>query len=273
MRRFLLALALIVVACGGGESQRAPQQQQDGDGIDLLFMGNSHSSVNDIQGMVVAAMGAALPGKSVTATAAPGWMFLDERYHDQPSIDLLRNRDWSFVILQAQKYSTSGQFEYSTAEAEALIRMARGQHATPILFPEWPRRGVDETMRIYDLHVSIAQREPACVAPIGQAFDLALQRDPSLALHADDGNHSSPAGAFLAALILSATMTGASPLDAPFLAQFPVDEATQAELRTAAADTVNAWPPRRWCPDDAPPDQDGAAIVTSSSRAAPRSDP
>ncbi len=115
---------------------------------------------------------------------------------------LLRGQDWSFVILQAQKYSTSGQFVYSTDEAKELVRISRVQHAVPIMFPEWPRKDIDETQRIFDLHVSIAQSEPACVAPIPQAFDLALARDPTLTLHASDGNHSAPAGAFLAALVL-----------------------------------------------------------------------
>ena len=79
---------------------------------------------------------------------------------------------------------------YSTAEAVQLIRISREQRAVPVMFPEWPRRDVDETQRIYDLHASIAQSEPACVAPIGQAWDLALARDPTLTLHASDGNHS-----------------------------------------------------------------------------------
>ena len=139
---------------------------------------------------------------------------------------------------------------YSTAEAEAFVRMAREQHAVPIMFPEWPRLGIDETQRIYDLHVSIAQQEAACVAPIGQAWDLALARDTTLVLHAPDGNHSNPAGAFLAALILYATISGESPLAVPPLPQLPVDEGTQAFLRGIARETVLAWPPRAWCPAD-----------------------
>lgn len=248
----LVAATLLVAGCSGDESDRVttygpPAASAD---ISLLFMGNSHASVNGLQGMVAEMVGAVRPNESVAAVEAPGWMFLEERINHAPSINLLRSHDWSFVILQAQKYSSSGQYEYSTAEAEAFIRLAREQHAVPILFPEWPRKGVDETMRIYDLHVSIAQREPACVAPIGQAWDLSLSRHPELVLHADDGNHSNPAGAFLAALVLHATITGVSPLDVPPLTQFTVSGNTQALLRTVADDTIQAWPPRTWCPSD-----------------------
>jgi hypothetical protein len=107
----------------------------------------------------------------------------------------------------------------------------------------------DLTGMIYALHVSIAQREPACVAPVGQAWDLALTRHPTLVLHDADGNHSAPAGAFLTALILYATVTTLSPLDLPTL-PFGIDSQTQATLRTVAAETVQTSPPRQWCSAD-----------------------
>jgi hypothetical protein len=254
IRNALVVLALLLAACGGsGDSQRGgatsgpPAASAD---ITLLFMGNSHTSSNDLTRMVADMVRAGRPGRTVASVEAPGWMFLEERLHDQPSITLLQSQNWSFVILQAQKYSTSGQVVYSTEEAKELVRMSRTQHAVPIMFPEWPRAGVDETQRIFDLHVSIAQAAPACVAPIPQAWDLALAREPSLTLHASDGNHSAPAGAFLAALVLYATITGLSPLDVPPLPQYPVSTSIQATLRGIAAETVQTVPPRMWCPGD-----------------------
>lgn len=246
----IVALLLGLAGCGntGGDSDFVPQTTSAD--TPLLFMGNSHSAYNNLQGMVVDMVGSAQPGKSVAAIAAPGWMFLDERFHHGPSLLQLRAQDWSFVVLQAQKYSSSGAYQYSTAEAVQFIQMAHQQHAVPILFPEWPRLGVDETMRIYDLHVSIAREEPACVAPIGQAWDLSRSRHPNLVLHAEDGNHSNAAGAFLTALVLYATITGVSPLQVPALSGYSVDADTQALLRAVADDTVQAWPPRQWCPDD-----------------------
>lgn len=254
--RLLAAMALLLSACGGGSDDSIqttpppsgpPPLNAD---IGMLFMGNSHTTVNNVSGMIAEMVRAVRPNRSVAYLEAPGFMFLDERLRDEPSVNLLRRQSWSFVILQAQKYSTSGQFEYSTAAAEEFIRLARQSNAVPVMFPEWPRRGVNETLRIYDLHVSIAQTETACVAPIGQAWDLSRVRHPSLTLHAPDGNHSNPAGAFLAALILFATITGGSPADLPPFPQFSVDVPTQELLRAIAAETVQVWPPRAWCPGD-----------------------
>jgi hypothetical protein len=244
-------VAALAAGCGGeGPSaarEAAPAARAD---IALLFMGNSHTSSNGLPDMVAAMVRAARPGKSVEAVVAPGSMFLDERATDAGTLQLLRSRNWSFVVLQAQKYSTSGLFEYSTWEAELLIRIARELLAVPILFPEWPRRGIAETQRIFDLLVSIARRQPACVAPIGQAWDLAIARHPDLALHGADGNHSTPAGAFLAALVIATTITGFSPDGLPTFEEIGVDAAVQAQLRAIAAETVLVYRPRHWCPAD-----------------------
>lgn len=259
IRNVCASFALLLAACGGGAGDSEPGGSVSGPpppvaaDISLLFMGNSHTAFNNLTDMVADMVRAANPGKTVAFAEAPGYMFLDERLHDTQTLALLHRQQWSYVILQAQKYSSSGQFRYSIEEATELVRMSRDQHAVPVMFPEWPRKGVDETERIFNLHVLIAQAQPACVAPIGQAWDLALTRDPLLPLHADDGNHSAAAGAFLTALVLYATITEHSPLDLPYLRQYPVEASLQERLRGIAAETVQMVPPRMWCPGDVGP--------------------
>jgi hypothetical protein len=213
-------------------------------------MGNSHTVVNDVAGMVTAMLRAATPANGVSGVTAPGFMFLDERVQDAATLQLLRGRRWSVVVLQAQRSSASWTVDYPITGAVALVRMAREAGAVPILFPEWPRRGIVESHLLYNLYLSIAREAPACVAPVPQAFDLALARHPGLVLHAADGNHSSAAGAFLAALILAATATGASPASLPALPGIGVSDEDQARLRGIAAETVATYPPRQACPAD-----------------------
>jgi hypothetical protein len=247
------ALLALATACGGGggaASAPGPTAKAD---ISLLFYGNSHTQVNDVPGLVASLVRAVRPGRSVDAVTAPGSQFLDERLSDAPSRDVLASRRWSAVVFQAQKYSSSGQFSYSTAEAAQWVRLARENGAVPVLFPEWPRMGVDETPRIFELYVSIAAQAPACVAPVPQAWDIALSSRTLPPLHAPDGNHAQPAGALLAALVIASTITGDSPAAMPTLAALAVDAAAQAELRAAAAQAVAGLPPRRYCPADTYP--------------------
>jgi hypothetical protein len=251
---------LATAACGGAGPAASttpatpPPTTTPATGADIrvLMMGNSHTVVNDLPQRLQAMLQAAQPGKTVAVVVAPDSMFLDEHLSNTRTTQLLEGQTWSAVILQAQKYSSSGLNSYSTSEAETLVRMARTAKALPMLFPEWPRRGVAETDRIYNLHVSIAQKEAACVAPIGQAWDLALQRHPTLELYATDGNHSAPAGAHLSALVLFASLTGASPNSLPTVAPSDIPVATQTQLKQVAADAVQSLAPRTYCPADKP---------------------
>ena len=189
---------------------------------------------------------------TVAVVVAPGSLFLDEHSRNASTMALLRGQSWNYVIFQAQKYSSSGAFSYSTAEAVNLVKLARQGGALPVLFPEWPRRDVPETERIFTLHVSIAQQAPACIAPIGQAWDIAVQRHPNLALYASDGNHSVAAGAQLAALMLYTTVSGKLPSTVPDIAFADVSPDIQRQLRLVADDAVKALSPRKYCPQDLP---------------------
>jgi hypothetical protein len=250
-RNLVVLLGLLLAACGGGSAPpapgaAAPPAQAPAD-IHILMLGNSHTAFNALPAMVGSMVRAARPGQTVAVETASDFLFLEDRIRHQPTLLAFHARQWQFVVLQAQKYSTSGLFDYSTSAAEEFVRMTRAQGGAAVMFPEWPRRGIDETLRIYDIHKGIAERTGACLAPVGQAWDLSEARRPELALHADDGNHSNPAGAFLAALVLSAAITGESPLKQPNFAQYPVGVDQQAHLRQAAADAVAQSPPRRTC--------------------------
>jgi hypothetical protein len=171
--------------------------------------------------------------------AAPGSKFLDERIDDGITQELLESRSWTHVILQAQKYSSSGKFFYSTAAAEEWIRRIKTQKARPVLFPEWPRRGnTEEGQRVHDLHLSISSRESACVAPIGLAWEESIARYPGLGLHAADGNHSNLSGALLTAYVLYHVTTGQSAAQLPYISAISVDSDTQMKLREVAAFVV-----------------------------------
>lgn len=256
----LIAAGLLVGGCGGGGSggTAAPVAVPPPEtanpaaaNISVLMFGNSHTVANGLPGMLATMLRAGRPGKTVAVVAADGYLTLEERMNHAASRAQLDSQKWSALVLQNQAYSTSGLFDYSITDAVEWVRLARLKGTLPVMFPEWPRRGIDETERIYGLHVRIAKLQPACVAPIPQAFDLALERFPTLALHADDGNHSSPTGAFLAAMVLYSTLTGESPLGLPLFAQYPFSAEVQANLRKVADDQVKLVSPALYCPGDA----------------------
>lgn len=264
----LLFLCALLTACGGGGGggvaappPAAPSPSVPvvappatpapiSTDIALLMMGNSHTSTNNLPDMLASMLRAGRPGKTVAIVVAPQWGFLDEHLRSASTRQLFNSKAWSAVVFQAQKYSTSGLYEYSTSEAVEWVRMTRARNMVPVMFPEWPRFETTEAQFIYDLHTGIAKQQAACVAPIPQSFDLALLRAPDIVLHSADGNHAAAPGSFLAALILYATLTGNAPAGLPYLADVAVDGPVQARLRAVAEETVARVAPRLWCPDD-----------------------
>ncbi len=259
-----VVFCLVLSACGGQQTETAPtlppvstvpteplpetspnQAVPDNrqlNSLQILLFGNSHSGSHNLPGTLQVLLQQGTR-KTVSALRAGGAPYLDERLDDQVSRPLLENSQWSHLILQAQKYSTTGLYNYSTAGAKSWIALAKARGVTPVLFPEHPRAGNNEEgMRIFRLHQQIAAEQAACVAPVGPVWDQVLQQYPDLKLHSDDGNHAAPAGALLTAYILYEVISG-RPADAlPDLPDLAVPVSSQRILRQAASAGLRQYP-------------------------------
>jgi len=214
----------------------------DGPGdYELLFIGNSHSKVNGLPELVATLIRTGLPGKTANAVAAPGLGFLSDRLGDGITQNMLNSRAWTHVILQAQKYSSTGRYTYPTDAAEIWIRLVKQQNALPVLFPEWRRKwNTEEGVRIHNLHLGISSRESACVAPIGLAWEESIARYPELDLHASDRNHSNLKGALLTAYVFYELFTGQLAADLPYIPAIDVSTDIQQKLKDVASFVVAA---------------------------------
>jgi hypothetical protein len=211
LRGLFIVLVLNLSACGlvGASSSVQGLSEKPIADYELLFIGNSHSSANKLPDLVAMLIEAGVQGKTANAERAPGWKFLAERLNDGVTQKTIEARAWSHVFLQAQKYSSTGMYSYPTDAAEEWIRRIKSTNAQAILFPEWPRRGnTEEGQRVYKLHLSIASREAACVAPVGPVWDATILKYPEITLHASDGNHSNTNGALLTAYVFYQVITG-----------------------------------------------------------------
>jgi hypothetical protein len=264
---FLLVVAQFVAACGGGagtataDSPPAPPAGPVGtdrysvsrplvdnagaSAYKVLLMGNSHAA--GLYQLLEELLVLGQPGKPIDVhlSATPG--FLDDRVNDGSSERDLESDSWTHVILQGQKYSTSGSLSYPTDAAEYWIRGSKLQGATPIMFPEHPREGNDwEGRTLWELHTGIADRENTCVAPVGLVWDEVIFRDPALVLHQPDGNHASPTGLLLTALVFYPIITGQAVESLPELSRFNVSAATEAIMRESVSSVLYSSPPCRF---------------------------
>lgn len=243
---FLIFILLLISGCGINstnkpESSETPLSNISLAEYELLFIGNSHSSANGLPDLVTRLIEKGLPDKKANSALAPGWGFLDERLNDGVTQQSLTSRAWTHVILQAQKYSSTGLYWYPTDAAEEWIRRVKTQNALPILFPEWPRKGnTEEGQRVHQLHLYISSQESACVAPIGLAWDESIAGYPTLNLHAADGNHSNLAGALLSAYVFYQVITEQSAAELPYIQEINVSADIQEQLREVASFVVGS---------------------------------
>ena len=259
MKTFLMsAVAVLLVGCGGSggnqsggggavtvpagspvDTSRYPTSLPLADNSNsseykVLLMGNSHAA--GMRPFLEQLLLLGQTNKSITVRTAPGGAFLAERVNDGFSEQTLESEQWTHVILQAQKYSSTGNNSYPTTAAEYWIRGSKQLGATPIMFPEHPRRNNGwEGQTLWDLHSGIAARENTCVAPVGLVWDEVIFREPALTLHQADGNHASDTGALLSALVFYQIITGEPVESLPALSDFGIDSATEQVLKDSVS--------------------------------------
>jgi hypothetical protein len=232
-----VVVAVVLAGCSGAPAarpDRAATRTPDpaGDGVlRILFVGNSHTANHDVPGTVARLLRQARPGSRVEVEREPTNLHLQERSTHEPTLRLIAARPWDYVVLQAQDYSMSGRYDYPTSGAIELAERVRAAGAEPVLFAEWARRGIDETARILQTYGTVAKLGDACLPPVPEAFDLVR----GVELRAPDGNHSSEAGAALAAAVIAGALQGE-----------PV--AVDPRLDDAAARALSAVAEDRRCP-------------------------
>ena len=223
----VLAMPVQVVA------QASPPRQT----IRIMFVGSSYTFVNNL-GDVVAGIAASDPeGPIVEPTLAPyaGGSSLQTHLDNGNTRKLLSSQKWDFVVLQetslyggtdavGDKPPQIGKppTAYFTA-VKTWVPLIQAAGGKTVLEMTWGRRlprpdGPSPMAKdVADAVYSISKETGAMVAPVGLAFEEARRRLVTLELHTYDGSHPSPAGTYLAALVIYATVTGRSPMGAPAL--------------------------------------------------------
>ncbi len=165
-----------------------------------------------------------------------GVEFLEEVGNDPMYRKELESQPWNFVVLQAQKISMSGKYEYSKQEGIDFAKLAKSRGSAVYFYSEWGRRGVEgDGATIEKIYESMAQAADVSLAPVGRAWDIALAEKPDLAMYAVDGNHQSEIGAFLTAAVFCGQLTGESPASLGAFEYQPIDKSTREFLASAAA--------------------------------------
>lgn len=215
MRTAVLAvlLAAVLAFVGPGFIPSDPD-------LRVLFVGNSYTSTNDMPTMVEtigAANGVTIEAEWIT----PGGRTLREHALDPVVNDAVRDGEFDVVVLQEQSQTParSEVFERdSIPAARRLAALAIEADTQIVLYQTWGHRNGDVWSRhgsyasmqaaIEQSYATMADAIGAEVAPVGTTWQRAMGIAPGVTLHSADGSHPTPAGSYLAALVITRTLTG-----------------------------------------------------------------
>jgi hypothetical protein len=176
---------------------------------EILFVGNSHTYLHDVPGLVVELAKAARKAEVRVTRVLKGGYELAWHLNEGVASAAIESTDFDFVVLQER---STKPCEEAAAYHESMLKfgkLARDRGAIPLGYMLWERKGNSEYCPLGEISstceraIQEIQRGDglADIAPVGPAWKAMLDARPDVTLHADDGNHSAPAGAYLAACV------------------------------------------------------------------------
>jgi hypothetical protein len=190
----------------------------------VLFIGNSYTYNNNLPALLEGLAASASPALRIhtRAVARPG-VRLQQHWDRGEALAALRQGRWDYVVLQEQStlglLLIEGRHEVNDPGlafhpyARRFAEEARKVGAQPLFLLTWARRDTPESQaRLTQAYMSVARELGAPIIPAGLAWARARAEFPEVVLHHEDGSHPSPAGSYLTASALYATLTGRSPV-------------------------------------------------------------
>lgn len=211
LRAALISLAMLFAAVpllAQGKADPA----KPGKAVEVVFVGNSYTHFHDLPAMVRALGEAQKPPRKVTTVMlAPGGFTLQAHWEAtgaDAARTVLGDHKPDFVVLQEQSHRPIDDPAAMQKYAAELAKLAKARGAVPVWYMTWARVGEPAAQERLSAEYEKAQRSNGgLLAPVGRAWQQVL-KDGKLTLHEADGSHPNPAGAYLAACVLFATMCG-----------------------------------------------------------------
>ena len=239
-----LRCALIVIVLWSGALVGVSATvQRPSNKLRVLFIGNSLTYANDLPAMIRALAESTGQKQLEYQTVALPDYGLEQHWKQGDARRSIAKGRWDVVVLQqgpsASAEGRAALLKYTRLFSEEIKRAG----ARPALYMVWPSQGrLIDFDRSSESHVLAARENGAKLLPVGDAWRAAWRRDPNLALYSTDAFHPSPAGSYLAALVVYEQLFGhpARPgLDTGALSKINLTP-QQAETLQAAATEANA---------------------------------
>lgn len=208
--RFTLALLLPVLGACLSLDTNAPIENLPDGGHHVLFIGNSLTYTNDLPGTVEQL--AASVGDTVytSMVALPNFAVIDHALGMSNAVDVIKSQKWELVVLQQGPTTTAINRDtliIATKALDPVVKASGGRTAELMTWPSFDSPGLFPLVR-GSSQAAAASVSQGMFIPAGDAWRLALERDPAVQLYGPDGYHPGSLGTYLAALVVYEKVTG-----------------------------------------------------------------
>ncbi len=224
----------------------------------ILFIGNSHTYMNDmpelVREMIENATGEAC---EVFMLAYPGktlkWHIAEEYFSERFNI---LHGGYDYCVIQERAHPMPPE-EETAAYASRIVGLCKKAGTVPVIFETWAEKAKPENQEAMNRRYrNLAANHGILLAPVGEIWSSAqaeLQSRSGTDLYNTDGAHASAAGIFLIAMALTKAMTGKLPspdflktydFTLPGKKWIPVNENIQDEIAAVsheAAETIRKY--------------------------------
>ncbi|WP_375768463.1 SGNH/GDSL hydrolase family protein [Archangium gephyra] len=223
--RWLFAL-LGCVACARTQPPSPPSPDSSRP-VRVLFIGNSYTYYNDLPAMLEGFVRTLAPGTRLeTGSVLMGGATLESHWKQGEARALIRNGAWSHVVLQEQSLLGGLRINgvaHMNDPAERFLPYGRlfaqeaaAAGAKPVFYMTWSRKADMPAQEVLThAYASLAREQKGVLSPVGVAWQRVRRERPELELYVEDGHHPAPAGTYLAACVLYASLFHQPCLGAP----------------------------------------------------------
>ena len=168
----------------------------------ILFVGNSHTYMNDMPEMVRINSSEKL---EVTMLARPAITFHD--HLESMELQFALKQGYDFVIFQQAAHEPCPSKEATLHDAKALIELARSCGVMPYIMIPWSQRNYDDDFKTTkDIYHQVMMDNLVDGIPVGYVINRLSHQNPELELFQSDNHHLTSLGSYLESITILNTI-------------------------------------------------------------------
>lgn len=167
----------------------------------ILFIGNSHTYMNDLPALVKTNAEENNYSCDITMIAHGGWYLANHVKEKEVRFNVVHG-GYDYVVLQEHSHPFDHIEEYRKA-VKTIAAWAKEVGSTIVIYGTWARKD-DGAAQDYmnKIHREVASENDALLAPVGESWWSYMKDHPGQELYQDDGAHASLDGSGYAAKII-----------------------------------------------------------------------